>query len=141
MVTGIETAGVVLAILPLIVNQLDSYVQGIESLKGFRTRRYRRQFEEWATRLGTQRAILLNTLEQSLEGVVDYDDDISELINNPLGPLWRDPSFQKNLAKKLDRNYGAFVRTMTELSTLLETLSRKLGLQSADPLKVGYCGI
>ncbi|KIW67269.1 hypothetical protein PV04_06534 [Phialophora macrospora] len=138
MVTGVETAGVVLAILPLIVNQLDSYVQGIESLKGFRTRRYRRQFEEWATRLGTQRAILLNTLEQSLEGVVDYDDDISELINNPRGPLWRDPSFQKSLAKKLDRNYGAFVRTMTELSTLLETLSRKLGLQSADPLKISW---
>lgn len=91
MVTGIETAGVVLAVLPLIVNQLDSYVQGIETLKGFRTRRYRRQFEEWSTRLGTQHAILLNTLEQSLEGLVDYDDDISELLNNPRGPLWKDP--------------------------------------------------
>lgn len=136
MVTGIETAGVVLAILPLIVNQLDSYVSGIETLKSFRTRRYRRQFEEWSTRLGTQHAILLNTLEQSLEGLVDYDDDISELINNPKGRLWKDPAFQKKLAKKLDRNYGVFLRTMTELSTLLETLSRKLGLEFADPLKV-----
>src|ERR1700761_1842205 len=136
MVTGVETAGIVLAILPLVVNQLDSYVQGIEALKGFRTRRYRRQFEEWSTRLGTQHAILLNTLEQSLEGLVDYDDDISELINNPRGPLWKDPTFQKTLARKLDRNYQPFTRTMTELSTLLETLSRKLGLETADPLKV-----
>ncbi|EXJ58705.1 hypothetical protein A1O7_06134 [Cladophialophora yegresii CBS 114405] len=136
MASGIETAGIVLALLPLLVNQLDSYVQGIETLKGFRTRRYRRQFEEWSTRLGTQHAILLNTLEQSLEGLVDYDDDISELINNPRGPLWRDPSFQKSLAQKLGRNYGAFLRTMTELSTLLDTLSSKLRLQSADPLKV-----
>jgi hypothetical protein len=136
MVTGIETAGIVLAILPLVVNQLDAYVLGIEALKGFRTRRYRRQFEEWSTRLGTQHAILLNTLEQSLEGLVDYDDDISELINNPRGPLWKDPSFQKTLARKLDRNYQPFTRTMTELSTLLETLSRKLGLETADPLKV-----
>jgi hypothetical protein len=140
MVTGIETAGVVLAILPLVVNQLDAYVQGIETLKGFRTRRYRRQFEEWSTRLGTQHAILLNTLEESLEGLVDYDDDISELINNPRGPLWKDPTFQKKLAKKLDRNYQAFTRNMTELSILLETLSKKLGLESADPLKVScYC--
>ena len=53
MVTGNETAGVVLAALPMIVNKLDSYVQGIEKLKGFRTRRYRRQFEEWSTKMGT----------------------------------------------------------------------------------------
>ncbi|KIX08475.1 uncharacterized protein Z518_03131 [Rhinocladiella mackenziei CBS 650.93] len=138
MVTGVETAGIVLAVLPLVVNQLDAYVQGIEALKGFRTRRYRRQFEEYSTRLGTQHAILLNTLEQSLEGLVDYEDEISELISNPRGPLWKDSCFQKKLVRKLDRNYGAFTRTMTELSTLLETLSKKLGLESADPLKISW---
>lgn len=136
MVTGIETAGIALAILPLVVNQLDAYVQGIETLKLFRTRRYRRLFDEYSTELGNQHAILLNTLEQSLEGLVHYDDEISDLINNPHGSLWKDASFQARLAKKLDRNYGAFTRTMTDLSILLETLSRKLGLESADPSKV-----
>jgi hypothetical protein len=136
MVTGIETAGIVLAVLPLVINQLDQYVRGIETLKSFRTRRYRRQFDEWSTRLGTQHAILLNTLEQSLEGLVDYDDDICELINNPRGSLWRDADFQKRLADKLGRDFHPFTRTMTELSISLEILSRKLGLEADNPLKV-----
>lgn len=136
MVTGIETVGVVVAILPLVVNQLDAYVQGIETIRGFGTRRYRRQLEEYSTRLGTQHAILLNTLEESLDGLVDYEDEITELINHPRGPLWKDTSFQAKLRKKLDRNYDAFTRTMVELSTLLETLSRRLGLETADSMKV-----
>lgn len=139
MLTGIEAAGVVLAVLPLILNQLDAYVQGIETLKGFRTRRYRRHFEEWQTRLETQFVILLDTLEQSLEGVVEYDDEISELIKNPGSPSWKDPSLQKKLARRLGRNYGPFIRTMTDLSHMLETLSEKLGLDSADSLKVSWC--
>ncbi|KIX96001.1 uncharacterized protein Z520_08256 [Fonsecaea multimorphosa CBS 102226] len=138
MVTVIETAGIVLAILPLVVNQLDAYVQGIQTLQGLRTKRYRRRIEDYSTRLGTQHVILLNTLDQSLEGVVDYEDDVAELIENPRGPLWRDPVFQKKLAKKLDRNYDAFIRTMTELSASLEHLSKKLGLEAGTPLKITW---
>ncbi|EXJ94597.1 hypothetical protein A1O1_02993 [Capronia coronata CBS 617.96] len=114
--TGIETAGVVLAILPLV---------GIETLKGFRTKRYRRRLEQYSTQLGTQHVILLNTLDQALEGIVDYEHEVAELIENPRGPLWRDPVFQKKLANKLDRNYDAFIRTMIELSASLEDLGKK----------------
>ncbi|OQV00036.1 hypothetical protein CLAIMM_05590 [Cladophialophora immunda] len=138
MVTGIETTGIVLAILPLVVNQLDAYVQGIETLKGFKTKRYRRLLEDYATRLGTQRAIFLDTLEHSLEGLVDDQDDIKELIDNPRGQLWKDTAFQKKFAKKLDRNYHPFTRTMTELSTTLENLAQRLGLGSGDSLKTPW---
>lgn len=31
MVTGVEAAGLALAILPLIVNQLDNYAKGVET--------------------------------------------------------------------------------------------------------------
>ena len=33
------------------------------------------------------------TLEQSLEDVVDYEDEISELTYDLLGSLWNDPAF------------------------------------------------
>lgn len=136
MVTGVETAGIVLAILPLLVNQLDNYIQGLETIKSFRTRRYRRELEDYRTRLGTQQAILLNTLEQSLEGVVDYEDEVSELIQNPRGPLWKDPAFQAKLCKKLDRDYDAFIGAMAQVSSRLEYLYGKLKLAPAGTMTV-----
>ncbi|KIV79450.1 hypothetical protein PV11_07012 [Exophiala sideris] len=136
MVTGVETAGLILAILPLIVNQIDAYVQGIETLKVFRDKKYRRQLEEYATGLGTQNTILINTLECALEGVVDDEDELSKLIDDPQGPSWKDPNLQAKLRRKLDRNFDVFVRNTTAVSTHLQYLSHKLGLESLSSMEV-----
>ncbi|KAI1614003.1 hypothetical protein EDD36DRAFT_212273 [Exophiala viscosa] len=138
MITGIETAGLVLAILPLIVNQLDAYIQGIETLKGFKTKRYRRRIQDYSTRLGTQRVILLNTLELSLEGIVEYEEDVAKLVENPRESLWGVSLFQKKLARKLGRSHDVFIRTMTELSAATEELSTNLGFEVGDPLKISW---
>lgn len=140
MVTGIEAAGLALAILPLIVNQADNYVQGLETLKTFRSRRYRRNMESYYNSLSTQRTILENVLERCFQGVVEYEEDISELINNPSGPLWHDPTLQNMLSKKLGRNFDNFIRTVTELAGLLEEFSKKLGL-SAEEMKVSVLSV
>jgi hypothetical protein len=130
MVTGIEAAGLALAILPLFVNQIDAYVRGIEKIKGLR--RYRREFKGYSVGLSTQHAILLNTLEQALEGVVNDEDQVSELIRDPQGDGWKDPDLQKRLRRKLDRNYEVFIGNMTGLSELLEQLSHKLEIGVTD---------
>ncbi|KAJ5400757.1 hypothetical protein N7465_011246 [Penicillium sp. CMV-2018d] len=130
MVTGIEAAGLALAILPLFVNQIDAYVRGIEKIKGLR--RYRREFKGYAINLRTQHAILLNTLEQALEGVVNDEDQVSELICDPQGDGWKDPDLQKRLRSKLDRNYEVFMGNMAGLSELLEQLSHKLDIGATD---------
>ena len=130
MVTGIEATGLALAIFPLIVNQVDNYARGIEKIKALR--RYRWQLENCSTGLSAQYAILLNTLELSLEGVVDDHDQRSQLISNPRGPGWQDAAFRRRLARKLDRDYCAFTRTMKGLCDLLEDLSQKLGLETTD---------
>jgi hypothetical protein len=135
MVTGVETVGITLAILPLVVNQLDAYVQGLETIKTFRTKRYRRELESYLTRLGTQQAIFLNTLEQLLEDVVD-DDEVRDLIGNPTGTLWQDAVFQAMLRKRLGRDHDIYIKTMTMLSGLLQNLSSKLGLDTKPIGKV-----
>ncbi|KAJ9492055.1 hypothetical protein VN97_g1190 [Penicillium thymicola] len=123
-----EAAGVALAILPLVINQLDNYVQGLETIKSFGARRYRRELESYSSSLGTQQAIFVNTLERALDGVVEYEDGLDELRNNPLGNLWKRQSLQTSLHEKLGRDFYPFNRMMIEVATLLEELSRKLGL-------------
>ncbi|CAG8893704.1 unnamed protein product [Penicillium egyptiacum] len=122
-----EAAGVALAILPLIINQLDNYVQGLETIKSFGAKRYRRELESYSSSLGTQQAIFVNTLERALDGVVEYEDGLDER-NNPLGNMWKRQDLRASLREKLGRDFYPFNQMMVETATLLEELSQKLGL-------------
>ncbi|KAL2829913.1 hypothetical protein BJY01DRAFT_254819 [Aspergillus pseudoustus] len=93
--SGVEVAGIVLAILPLVVNQLDNYARGLETLRGLRS--YKRELERYSTRLSVQYTIFLNTLQNLLEDVVDDHDERSNLISDPEGPAWKESHFQKAL--------------------------------------------
>jgi hypothetical protein len=131
-----EGVGIALAVLPLVINQLDKYVQGLETIKSFGAKRYRRELEGYSSSLGTQQAIFVNTLERALDGVVEYEDGLDELRNNPLGNLWKRQNLRTSLHEKLGRDFHPFNQTMTELATLLEELSRKLGLDRNASVKV-----
>ncbi|KAL3434947.1 hypothetical protein BDV09DRAFT_204435 [Aspergillus tetrazonus] len=122
MASGIEVAGLALAILPLLVNQIDGYVRGIEKIKAFRS--YRRELKGYSVGLSTQQTILLNTLEQALEGVVDDVDQVSELIRNPRGDGWKDPVLEKRLRCKLDRNYETQPTETLNIRKSLKLVSR-----------------
>lgn len=124
-----EATGVALAILPLLLNQLDDYVQGLQTLKSFRSKRYRRTLYEYFSNIGTQHTLFLNTLERILDGVVEYEDDIDELINNPSGGCWQRVELQKKLENKLGRSYAPFMAEMNQLSGLLQDLKAKLSFE------------
>lgn len=81
--SGAEAAGLILAVLPLVMHTMDSYVQGVQTLKRFRTRRYREELEDYKLRIDTQRTEFLNTLELLFDGVVDREDEVRDLITNP----------------------------------------------------------
>lgn len=88
MVTGIEAISLTLAILPLMLNQLDDYIQGLQTLKLFWTRRYRKHLESCAAILGDQHAILSNTIGLALGDVSTVE--FRDLISSPDGRPWRE---------------------------------------------------
>jgi hypothetical protein len=135
MVTGIEATGVVLALLPLLLNQLDNYVQGLETLRSFTAKRYRRELESYHTNLGAQQAIFLNTLGHALK---DTDEaTISTWIRNPKADSWVGRAIHETFQTRLGTSFEPFMRTTWELSKLLEDLSIKLGLINGGTLSVG----
>lgn len=122
-----EAAGVALAVLPLLLNQMDSYVQGIETFKLFGAKRYRRELEWYRSNLGTQQTIFENTLMRLLDGVDEYGDGIDELMKNSPGDLLQRESLRSSLQEKLGSSFNSFCHIMTEMSILLKDLYRKLG--------------
>lgn len=124
MATGVETVGVALALLPLIVNQLDNYARGVEQIKVLG--HYRRWLENIALGLGTQHRIFLNNLEQVLDGVVDDDDRVRDLISDPVGEAWKEPSLQQGLMAKLGQDHAFFFSNVRGLHEILRRLAQKL---------------
>ncbi|KAL3475862.1 hypothetical protein BJX99DRAFT_270848 [Aspergillus californicus] len=124
MATGIEALGLAFALLPVVVNQLDNYARGIEQIKVLK--RFHRTLEDFALELGTQNRIFLNSLEQVLDGVVDDDNQIRDLIGDPDGEGWKEPSLQIHLTAKLGHNYPFFFGNVLGLHAMLKRMAGKL---------------
>lgn len=99
-----EAAGVALALLPLMVNQLDNYVEGLQTLKTFQTKSYRAYLERCAAMLGGQHAILMNTLGRALGDLPVAE--ISDLLSDPNSIRWTNP----RLEDALRPNLGSIIR-------------------------------
>lgn len=134
--SGAEAAGLILAVLPLVMHAMDSYVQGVQTLKRFRTRRYREELEDYKLRIDTQRTEFLNTLELLFDGVVDREDEVRDLITNPKGQLWAESTIEAKLRKRLAHSYEVYIQTMWKLYSLLQQINETLGAGAESVEKV-----
>ncbi|PYH36544.1 uncharacterized protein BO87DRAFT_405369 [Aspergillus neoniger CBS 115656] len=127
MATGIETAGVVLALLPVLVHQIGSYVEGLQMLNRLKWGVYRSWMERNYTALENERAILLNTLLIAVDGITYYG--FGDQTSDSPAEYWNSPEVRYQLRRKLgDTIYGQFTNTLEVLLGLLDTLTEKLGL-------------
>jgi len=82
MVTGVETAGLVLGSIPLILASLEFYAKGIAVTR--RCFKYEQQFNSLINELRTENAICTNTLNLLLTGIVKQQD-MAEFLADPRG--------------------------------------------------------
>lgn len=126
----------ILAVLPLVMHTVDSYVQGVQTLKRFRTRRYREELEDYKLRIDTQRTEFLNTLELLFDGIVDHEDEVRDLITDPKGQLWAESTIEAKLRKRLAHSYEVYIQTMWKLYGLLQQINETLGAGAESVEKV-----
>lgn len=75
MATGVETAGLVLAVFPLVVKGMQYYAEGLQTIQFWR--RYRRELQNHARRIKTQWVRYLNTIELLFGGIVGSDEELA----------------------------------------------------------------
>lgn len=143
MASGIEIAGLTLAVLPLLVKRLDDYATGLAILKSLRTKRYSREMDTYRANLGTQSANLRNAIITLIEDVLedDIETPTARLLEKGewLAPLQRGKIDQR-LRQCLDIDYDIFVANLQSLSFMVMDLGHKLNLDGESQPLVSSLG-
>ncbi|KAI5797812.1 hypothetical protein EDC01DRAFT_40144 [Geopyxis carbonaria] len=128
MVTGVETAGLVLAAFPLVVKGLVAYADGCQKLTDMQ--HHSRLLQQFSVELDTEHAKFVNTCQNLLQHFVS-PAELSELLK-PGSEKWRSPTLQTSLESNL-RKYSAqqFVLSVKCIDDSLQEL-RKMFPMAAD---------
>ena len=122
MVTGIETAGLVLAIFPLVIEGMKVYASGARTIKDMK--RHEMILAQYGRALSVELVKFENTCENLLADMVSMEDStLQELMNNPGGPEWQNPNLEAAMLSRLrPRSAEQFRRVADELRQMLGDL-------------------
>jgi hypothetical protein len=124
MTTGVEMAGVIMAAIPLIINGLNHYADGVRTIRKWW--RYRRELESLARTLIVEKTLFLGICEKLLNELAIDNDDFVNLIENPGGPLWRDEQLDRKLRQHLGKKYKLYQALVQDMGSAVGELARKL---------------
>lgn len=129
MVTGIETAGLVLAGLPLIIQALSAYNSGLEKtgiILGLKQKRYKLKVERLRLRLEGQ-SVSLHINLTKLIGRAAPAEDIARLPENYDDIIWTGATARKIKAYlQLGGTFSVFRDTLSMYQSYLEEIAGKL---------------
>ena len=131
--SGVEVAGIVLAVLPLLISAAEHYDGCIRPIL-----RYRKITEEvnlFQRQLNIQKTIFKNQCQNLLESVIEHDAACRMLGVGAEDPAWKDASLEKRLLEQLGASKEACITSLELIQERLENIQTKSrSLQAAvDP--------
>ena len=129
MITGIETAGLVLAAFPLAIKSIKYYADGARTMQEMR--HHRHVLDEFSRELDMENVKFVNTCFDLLEDAVT-SDELSSLMNDPGGDFWKAKDLQVKLHGRLrSHSIPHFVRAMETLKEIVDELNEKFGINES----------
>ena len=124
--SGIEAAGLVLAVFPIVVSGLQHFTEGLETINNWR--RYNRELARYSRTLETQRIVYLNTIERLLEGIIHSNDEFEAFMKDPGTTFTLNPQYEEQLSTRLGRSYDNYTRIMADMLDSLKAARKELGI-------------
>ena len=128
--SGIEVAGLVLGSFPLLISALENYRKIAEVYDDWW--QVKKEFQKCKQELKCAELALESNLERFLLPLVVDDDMIQELIIDPAGDGWKDPSLEKKLMDRLPKSYDLFLDTINEIQDVMVVLKQELGVDKTQ---------
>ena len=122
MVMGIETAGLVLAVLPLVISALESYKDGLRAIK--RLYHSEAQIRKLTRTLKVQRSKYRTNLEKLIKAAAP-DLGIQEVPEDFCDPIWQG-ELNSRVKAYLDDTYESFELVVESYQECLEKIAKKL---------------
>ena len=132
--SGIEAAGLVLAVFPIVVSGLQHLTDGLETISNWR--RYRRDLAKYSRTLETQRIVYLNTIERLFEGIIQSSDDFEEFMENPGAAFALNPQYEEKLRSRLGRSYGNYKKIIADMLEALKGARKELGIDEKGTVRL-----
>ncbi|KAB2576942.1 uncharacterized protein LTHEOB_279 [Lasiodiplodia theobromae] len=129
--SGVELAGLVLAVLPLVISALEDYNDGLDPVKAFV--KWENYLPQYIRKLRNQHVHYEQTLRLLLAPITT-EYELAEMIAEPHGDLWRDPTMAEKLRYKLDESYDAYHHTIKDIEKIMTTIAEKLDLERATSI-------
>ncbi|THZ18496.1 hypothetical protein D6C91_05489 [Aureobasidium pullulans] len=129
--SGLEVAGIVLAVIPLFISAIEHYEDGLGPVKMLRLSVYRRQLAHYRTKLVLEYGLYTNALEELLVDIVPRQD-LRNMITQGSGPLWRDPMLDNRLKERLGMIYDTYLLVMRQMQEVMVKIACLLDIAIQD---------
>lgn len=129
MATGLEVAGVVLAVFPIVVDSLSRGIEQSQTIAtAFGPRKFLRQLAKWEGKLKRSKANYEQTVEYLLleSGIAPSGKEVRYMMNAPKKIDWQNPKHDKALRIFLDRSYDAYIDSIEALHRAITSVESKL---------------
>ena len=137
MVTGVETAGLVLAAFPLIVDGLSHYIDGVRTMRQFF--KFRDTLDSYVVKLTAQQSLYRRSLEVLFvrAGMVE-SEELDIMIEDPECDLWKDSRRDACILAFLGSAYKAYLETVELLSRTFAVMQDRLilGFESSEKVSI-----
>ncbi|KAF1915483.1 hypothetical protein BDU57DRAFT_451073 [Ampelomyces quisqualis] len=130
--SGVEVAGLVLGCLPLIIQGIESYNEGLDPIKSFV--RWERELPQFIRKLRNQHVHYAQTIRILFEPITS-EVELAEMMANPGSTkLWKGTHMAEKLQERLQESYQAYQGTIVDIERITTKIASKLDLERAKEL-------
>ncbi|KAF1933464.1 uncharacterized protein M421DRAFT_97603 [Didymella exigua CBS 183.55] len=131
--SGVEIAGLVLGVLPLLIQGIESYNEGLDPIKSFM--RWDKELPQCIRKLRNQHVHYAQTMRILLEPIT-AEVELAEMMTDPgSSQLWKDKEMALKLQDRLQESYHAYQCTIADIERITKQIASKLDLDRANELK------
>lgn len=130
MLTGVETAGLVLAAFPIVFHAIEGYKSGCEPLLDWW--RFEKALSKMMINITTEEQFLQDHVRTLLNPIIDCENELEMLCNDLSHPLWRSQELERRLKDRLGNRYELYVETVNLMNDEMQEILCRLHARECE---------